>query len=258
METTKEECRKSIIEVFETIGESPTASQYRNFDISPSVYTIQRVFGSWNEAKEYCNLEKRTNKKLTESEVSELIKMYKSGESMSSVAGEFDVSRRTVKHHLDYNDVDTRSISESLEGREINWANKISKSLEGRELSEETKEKIGEAHRGKESWCKGMTKQSHPDKITWGVSGEDHHAWKGGVSSEHKKIRESKEYTNWRESVFERDGYTCQKCKQIGGNLNAHHIKPFAEFENERFNTDNGVTLCRECHMNLHYGDNNE
>jgi hypothetical protein len=183
----------------------------------------------------------------------EIKNLYQSGLSCSQVADEVGCSTTTV-----YRFVETRSLSESLEGREINWGDKISESLQGHEVSDETREKIGEVHRGKEPWSKGMTKQSHPDKITWGVSGKDHHAWKGGISSEHKKIRESKEYANWRESVFERDGYTCQKCEQIGGNLNAHHIKPFAEFENERFNTDNGVTLCRECHMNLHYGDNNE
>lgn len=257
METSKSECRQALWEAFEILGESPTASQYRNLDISPSVYTIQRVFGSWNEAKEYSELEKRTHRKLSDSEVSEIIELYKSGESMSSVSDSFDVSRRTVKHHLDCNNVDTRTISESLEGRDIDWIDKISDSLQGHEVSDETRRKISEANKGKTPWNKGKTKQSNPEEITYGVGGEDHHAWNGGVSSEHKKIRESKEYANWRESVFERDDYTCQACEQIGGNLNAHHIKPFAEFENERFNTDNGVTLCRECHMNLHYGGDN-
>lgn len=181
-------------------------------------------------------------------------RLYDSGMSQSEVAEEVGCSKSTVSRNLD----ESRSILESLEGRDIGWADRISESLQGHDVSEKTKEILSDVHSDKEPWNKGKTKQSNPDEITYGVSGKDHHAWKGGISSEHKKIRESKEYANWRESVFERDGYTCQKCEQTGGTLNAHHIKPFAEFENERFNTDNGVTLCRECHMNLHYGDNNE
>jgi len=191
---------------------------------------------------------------MSQYDIDKIQRLYNSGMSQSEVADEIGCSKSTVSRNLN----ESRTISESLMGRGIDWGDKISDSLQGHDVSEETREKIGNIHKGNVPWNKGKTKQSNPDEITYGVSGEDHHAWNGGISSEHKKIRESKEYENWRESVFERDGYTCQNCGQTGGNLNAHHIKEFAEFESERFNTDNGVALCRECHMNLHYGDNNE
>lgn len=59
-------------------------------------------------------------------------------------------------------------------------------------------------------------------------------------------------YNEWRKKVYERDGYTCQLCGRVGGRLNAHHIKTFAENPELRFDVDNGVTLCADCHKEVH------
>lgn len=67
-----------------------------------------------------------------------------------------------------------------------------------------------------------------------------------------QEIRGTKEYKEWRISVFSRDEYTCQECNQIGGSLEAHHIKPFAKYEELRFELSNGLTLCVTCHKELH------
>ncbi|GEN87216.1 HNH endonuclease [Oceanobacillus sojae] len=65
-------------------------------------------------------------------------------------------------------------------------------------------------------------------------------------------LRKTKEYRQWRVNVFERDEYTCQHCHQVGGDLNAHHIKPFAEYEDLRYTVSNGLTLCTDCHKKVH------
>lgn len=52
----------------------------------------------------------------------------------------------------------------------------------------------------------------------------------------------------WRMGVFGRDDFTCQFCYQRGGKLVAHHIKPWSEFSQLRFNVENGITLCEKCH----------
>ncbi len=52
----------------------------------------------------------------------------------------------------------------------------------------------------------------------------------------------------WRTKVFERDLYTCQNCGEVGGRLEAHHIKPWSLFSELRFAIDNGRTLCKDCH----------
>lgn len=73
--------------------------------------------------------------------------------------------------------------------------------------------------------------------------------WKGGVTPEYRKVRNSFKYKEWRKAIFERDNYTCVFCKKVGGMLAADHIKPFAFFKESRFDLDNGRTLCRKCHL---------
>lgn len=70
--------------------------------------------------------------------------------------------------------------------------------------------------------------------------------------------RNSPQYREWRTNVFERDSYTCQQCGQVGGELNAHHIKPFSEYVELRFELSNGLTLCVPCHKEVHRSEGNE
>lgn len=87
--------------------------------------------------------------------------------------------------------------------------------------------------------------------------GEQNNNWKGGVTSLNEKIRKSKRYKDWRKAVFERDGYTCNKCGKIGGDLHADHIKQFAFHPELRFELSNGRTLCKKCHRKTKtYGAN--
>ena len=60
--------------------------------------------------------------------------------------------------------------------------------------------------------------------------------------------RDSQEYKEWRKAVFERDSYTCVECHEVGGRLEAHHLKAWADYAELRFKIDNGVTLCKKCH----------
>ena len=72
--------------------------------------------------------------------------------------------------------------------------------------------------------------------------------WKGGITEENQKIRHSLEYKLWREAVFKRDNWVCRFCGKRGGELNADHIKRFADYPELRFAIDNGRTLCISCH----------
>ena len=87
-------------------------------------------------------------------------------------------------------------------------------------------------------------------------SGENSPVWKGGVSRTRYE-RAHKEYYDWRTSVFERDGYTCQRCgahnqKGTHVELHAHHLKNWADNPDSRYIIENGVTLCSSCHYAFH------
>lgn len=82
-------------------------------------------------------------------------------------------------------------------------------------------------------------------------TGENNANWKGGFNHCEDK-RNTPEYRRWRSDVFNRDGYTCSCCGVVGGRLNAHHIYNYANHEDIRFDVDNGITLCGECHKLYH------
>lgn len=76
--------------------------------------------------------------------------------------------------------------------------------------------------------------------------------WKGGISEKNKLIRASFEYKQWREAVFKRDNWTCQKYGIKGGILHPHHIKNFSEYPELRFEINNGITLSKNAHNEFH------
>lgn len=57
----------------------------------------------------------------------------------------------------------------------------------------------------------------------------------------------------WRKAVLERDNHTCQKCGDTS-RLEAHHIIHWADAPALRIHPDNGVTLCKPCHLKEHSG----
>jgi hypothetical protein len=79
-----------------------------------------------------------------------------------------------------------------------------------------------------------------------GISVED---FDGFSTTEQHMARNNTYYKEWQRKVFKRDNYTCQCCGKRGGNLNAHHLYNFAEYENLRYEVTNGTTLCEPCHL---------
>ncbi len=66
------------------------------------------------------------------------------------------------------------------------------------------------------------------------------------------KSRHSKKYLLWQESVFHRDNHCCVKCEETDG-LCAHHIIGWDKDKNLRYEINNGLTLCRACHVKIHF-----
>lgn len=65
-------------------------------------------------------------------------------------------------------------------------------------------------------------------------------------------LRNTEEYTKWRDSVYRRDYWTCYFCGYKGNKIVAHHINGFLECPERRFDTTNGMTLCTKCHACIH------
>lgn len=83
--------------------------------------------------------------------------------------------------------------------------------------------------------------------------GEKHYNWKGGKPW--RRFNDPR-YRAWRTAVLERDDYTCQdckrRCKKYEKGLAAHHIRPYKEHEELRYDVSNGITLCKQCHLTRH------
>ena len=82
--------------------------------------------------------------------------------------------------------------------------------------------------------------------------GELNPNWRGGITKEYQKIRNSEGYNQWRLQVFNRDGFKCVSCGKPGKGIHAHHIKSFSEYPKLRLDVNNGITLCKKCHSKLH------
>ena len=91
------------------------------------------------------------------------------------------------------------------------------------------------------------------------ILGKNNPNWRGGTTPENIKIRTSIEYRLWREAIFARDNWICQKTGIKGGKLNPHHIKNFSKYPELRFAIDNGITLSEKAHKEFHkkYGIKN-
>lgn len=186
---------------------------------------------------------------------------------------------------------------------------KAIKANKGRNYSLEHRKNISLALKGKSTWNKGgkltkewlekcrLSKLGKKNPMYGKHHSKEHRrkvrlAWrirrnifgKGGLTPLRLKIRGLIEYHDWRKWIFERDKYTCVRCKEKSQKrkrvyLHAHHnIKSFsiifAEFLQEYnqfspiedketlvrlaitykpfWDVDNGITLCYDCHCEIH------
>jgi 5-methylcytosine-specific restriction endonuclease McrA len=133
---------------------------------------------------------------------------------------------------------------------------KISKSLKGRPSGmlgkkhrNETKEKIKISNTGQKRSKEVVDKIREKRKIQ---VGDKCPSWKGGITPVVRMARNHERYSIWRKSIFDRDEYICQVCKTSGKYLNGHHIVGVYENIDLIYNVDNGLTLCKDCHLLFH------
>lgn len=59
-------------------------------------------------------------------------------------------------------------------------------------------------------------------------------------------------YVRWADHIRRRDHFTCVICGRKGVAVNAHHLNAWASHPDERYDVDNGVTLCVFHHEDFH------
>lgn len=119
-----------------------------------------------------------------------------------------------------------------------------------------------------------MEKRGHTDETKAKIKetclknrlfGKDNKNYSGATMELSRRISTLNEYKAWRKAVFDRDKYLCIDCAHKGY-IEAHHlftlnnlIKKY-EIESyldvipikEFWDINNGVTLCRNCHLKRH------
>jgi len=132
--------------------------------------------------------------------------------------------------------------------------------LWGKHRSDETKNKIKETMKKKgimptKRWTGGRKKLlTIGERMKMSIGQKKRYLAMGIVSKEKEliRLRHGIDYKIWRSSCFKRDNFTCQVCGGIGGNILAHHLNNFSDFVELRFAIDNGITLCKSCHIKFH------
>lgn len=106
---------------------------------------------------------------------------------------------------------------------------------------------IKNGHKCRKCWIK-----KHTEKI----KGKLNPNYNPNITDEERNSRrllfKEAEYKNWRNEVYKRDNYTCQKCGIKGGKLNAHHMDGWNRRKDLRYKVDNGITLCGTHHREFH------
>jgi len=97
--------------------------------------------------------------------------------------------------------------------------------------------------------------QETKEKIRKAFTGSNNHQWKGGITPLVRLERNSQKYKDWQQAVFKRDNFKCWICGHQSTKLHAHHKRFFADNPDLRFDINNGITLCDECHRLVHYNN---
>ena len=173
-------------------------------------------------------------------------------------------------------------------GRKLSKESRLKISLihKGKKLSEETKRRISEAHKGmKKPWAtKSPTEETrkrlreinlgkkHSEETKRKISeanykryadnlelrkelsekskGQNNPNWNGGHSPERQSAYARSAWKELAKSILKRDNYQCQKC---GGRSEiVHHRRQWSKYPEYRFTPSNLITLCKNCHKEIH------
>lgn len=144
--------------------------------------------------------------------------------------------------------------SEYMKGKHpIAATNASIKARIGKHHSSETKAKISKAHKGKKHSLERRI-QNSCRKRNIKIEDFDGFLYDNGDPKRYQYHRDKYSLI-----VFQMADFTCDLCKGRGGLLHGHHLNNWKQYKEQRYNIDNIVCLCYECHRKFHsqYGFTN-
>jgi len=261
---SKEELKYEMKRLANKIGLTPTMEDMRKrgnytFDV------YQKRFGSWNNAVEACGLDVNREVNITDSEVindiQRISEEYCDDDSPTSVDmkeyGRYSeniylFNETSWDEYLEKSGFESKyRISKQKLIQAINdLALKLDKTPSSRDMKEKGKYTPSPYRRVFGTWNNALEESGFD--VIGHVSGKEHPNWKeDSISS-----KERRKLENWSKRVKNRDNYECQRCQKPRSNVRfAHHIKRRKNHPDIKFDKDNGVTLCADCHAEAHEGD---
>lgn len=131
----------------------------------------------------------------------------------------------------------------------------------GRKHSEESKRKMSDIAKAQNR----VPGYGYKINALKGKRGPEVHSWKGGLTPERQKAYSTDEWKECVKSVWARDNAICQLCgkdhrdidRKKEKKFNIHHIISF-QVVDYRFNVDNLILLCYDCHRWVHSKKNKD
>ena len=128
-------------------------------------------------------------------------------------------------------------------------------------LRADVRTKIKAAMQTKEYREKSRNAKLGENNPMYGVIGENSPRWNPDRTHEQRVAeRKTGKDREWKVAVFIRDSRICKCCGIEKKKIVAHHINSYDVYKEDRYNIDNGITLCETCHKEFHssygYGNN--
>lgn len=120
----------------------------------------------------------------------------------------------------------------------------------GYKLSDATRAKMSAAKKGKKYRLGVKLTEDQKRHLSQIFSGSLHPQYKPDRSSlAARQERNDAAYCAWRSEVLSRDGFACKMLNaECAGKIIAHHIKPWSKYPELRYETKNGISLCKAHH----------
>lgn len=166
--------------------------------------------------------------------------VYKHKPHSEKTKKKMSIIRRGQKQTKEW--IEKRSKANTGKKRSLEQIERIRLSQLGKIVSDETKKKLSLKSKGRKhnEKTKAILREIRMgEKSSW---------WKGGISQQKYPLDWT---TTLKNSIRERDDYTCQECgihqDELDGkfkNHDVHHIN----YIKENLNPNNLITLCKSCH----------